>query len=182
MLGQVVHVVGSADGRLDSGAVVPVTDDLPLTLVAAPTYDEIDALEEEARGALWVSVRVGPASNPASYIAVVAWGAVRLRADVLLIAYLDDIYCSSEVFLFQPYRRILGARSKSLMGLEFTTVAKNFTYVPCCFAAEIRDMFPIVSIVNDNTPGATPTEQLKDGASRLPVGSSGLLISHVGAA
>ena len=42
-LGQLVHVVGSAYGRLDSGAVVPVTDDLPLTLVAAPTYTEIDA-------------------------------------------------------------------------------------------------------------------------------------------
>ena len=33
MIGQVVHVVGSVDGRLESGAVVPVTDDLPLTLV-----------------------------------------------------------------------------------------------------------------------------------------------------
>jgi len=32
------------------------------------------------------------------------------------------------------------------------------------------------------TPGATPSDQLKDGASRLPVGSSGLLISHVGVA
>jgi hypothetical protein len=125
MLGQMVHLVGSADGRLESGAVVPVTDNLPLTLVAAPTYAEIDALEEEARGGLRVSVRVGPASNPASYIAVVAWGAVRLRAEILLVAYLDDIYCSSEAFLFQPYRRILGAKSKPLVGLEFTTVAKN---------------------------------------------------------
>ena len=66
MLGQLVHVVGSADGRLDSGAVVPVTDDLPLTLIAAPTYTEVDALA----GALRVSVRVGPASDPASYIAM----------------------------------------------------------------------------------------------------------------
>ena len=32
MIGQVVHVVGSVDGRLESGAVVPITDDLPLTL------------------------------------------------------------------------------------------------------------------------------------------------------
>ena len=108
MLGQLIHVVGSADGRLDSGAVVPVTDDLPLTLIAAPTYTVVDALAEEARGALRVSVRVGPASDPASYIVVVAWGAVRLRAEILLVAYLDDIYCSSEAFLFQPYRRILG--------------------------------------------------------------------------
>jgi len=139
--------------------------DLPHTLVAAPTYAEIDALEEEARGALRVSVRVGPASNPASYIAVVAWGTVRLRAEVLLVSHLDDIYCSSEAFLFQTYRRILGARSKPLAGLEFTTVAKNFTYVPCCFAAEIHNMFPNASIVDDNTLGATPTDQLKVGQS-----------------
>ena len=93
MLGQVVHVAGSADGRLASGAHVSVTDDLPLTLVAAPTYAEIDALVEDARGALQVSVRVGPVADPASYIAVVSWGSVRLRAEVLLVAYLDDIYC-----------------------------------------------------------------------------------------
>ena len=86
MLGQLVHVVGSADGRLESGAVVPVTDNLPLTLVAAPTYTEIDALAEEAQGALRVSVSVGSASDPASYIAVVAWGAVRLRAEILLLS------------------------------------------------------------------------------------------------
>ena len=74
MLGQIVHVAGSADGRLASGAHVPVTDDLPLTLVAAPTYAEIDALMEDARGALQISVRVGPVADPASYIALVSWG------------------------------------------------------------------------------------------------------------
>ena len=82
---------------------------------------------------------------------------------------------------FQPYRRILGARIKPLVGLEFTTIAKNFTYVPGCFDAEIRNIFPNASIVDDNTPRAT-MDQLKDGASRLPVGSSGLLISLVGVA
>ena len=46
MIGQVVHVVGSTDGRLASGAHVPVTDDLPLTWVAAPSYAEIEALAE----------------------------------------------------------------------------------------------------------------------------------------
>ncbi len=102
MLGQVVRVAGSADGRLASGAHIPVTDDLPLTLVAAPTYVEIDALMEDARGTLQALVRVGPAADPASYIAVVPWGSVRLRAEVLLVAYLDDLYCSSEAFLIQP--------------------------------------------------------------------------------
>ena len=182
MLGQVVHVAGSADGRLASGAHVPVTDDLPLTLVAAPTYAEIDALVEDARGALQVSVRVGPVADPASYIAVVSWGSVRLRAEVLLVAYLDDIYCSSEAFLIQPYRRTLRAKGKPLVGLEFTSVAKNYTYVPRCFAAEIRTMLPDASIVDDDTPGATPMDQLRHGASRLPAGSSGLLVTHVGVA
>ena len=115
----------------------PVSDDLPLTLVTAPTYVEIDALMEDARGTLQTSVRVGPAAaNPASYIAVVPWGSVRLRAEVLLVAYLDDIYCSSEAFLIQPYRRTLRAIAKPLVGLEFTSVAKNYTYVPRFFAAE----------------------------------------------
>jgi len=63
MLGQVVDAVWSTDGRLDSGVHIPATDDLPLTLVAAPTYAEIDALAENSRRALRVSVRVGPPSD-----------------------------------------------------------------------------------------------------------------------
>ena len=51
-----------------------------------------------------------------------------------------------------------------------------------CRAVLPPDIFPNASIVDDNTPGATPTDQLKDGASRLPVGSSGLLLSHIGVA
>ena len=50
-------------------------------------------------------------------------------------------------------------------------------------AAEIREIFSNASIVNDNTPGATSLDQLKDGASRLPLGSRrGPLISNVGVA
>ena len=44
MICQEVHAVGSTDGPLASGAHVPVTDELPLTLVAAPSHAEIDAL------------------------------------------------------------------------------------------------------------------------------------------
>ena len=110
------------------------------------------------------------------------WGAVRLRAEILLVAYLDDIYCSSEAFLVRPYRRTLGVKGRSLVGLEFTNVAKNSTYVPRCFAAKARALFPDASFVHDTTPGATPMDQLKLGASRLPRGSSGRLITHVGVA
>jgi hypothetical protein len=65
-----------------------------------------------------------------------------------------------------------------LVGIEFSNVAKNNTYMPRCFSAEIRDMLPDVSFVDDVTPGVTPGA----GASRLPAWSSGLLISHVGMA
>ena len=151
MIGQVVNVVGSTDRRLASGANVPVTDDLPLILVAAPSNTEIDALAEDARESLRVSVRVGPAAEPASYVAEVAWVAVRLRVEILLVTYLDDIYCSSEAFLVRPYHRVLGVKGRSLVGLEFTkkNVAKNSTYVPRCFAAEARVLFPDASFVDD---------------------------------
>ena len=88
--------MGSGDGLLASGAHVPVTDDIPLTLVAAPSYAEIDALPDDALGMLQVEVRVEPVADSASYTASVSWGAVRHRAEILLVAYLDDIYCSSD--------------------------------------------------------------------------------------
>ena len=43
-------------------------------------------------------------------------------------------------------------------------------------------MFPDASIVDDGTPGATHMDQLRHGASRLPAGSRGLLVTHVGMA
>ena len=101
------------------------------------------------------------------------YGSIRLRAEVFLVAFLDGIYCSSDAFLIQPYRRTLRAKGKPLVGLEFTSVAKNYTYVPRCFAAEIRAMLPDASIVDDDTPGATPMDQLRHGASQLPAGFSG---------
>ena len=43
-------------------------------------------------------------------------------------------------------------------------------------------MLSDASIVDDDTQGATPMDQLRHGASRLPAGSSGLLVPHVGVA
>ena len=84
-------MVGATDGRLESGASVRVTNDLPLTLAVAPSYVEVDALAEDARGALRATVRVGLATDPASYLVEVPWEAARLRAEVLIAAFLDDI-------------------------------------------------------------------------------------------
>jgi len=106
MLGQVVHAVGSTNGRLDSGAHIPAiddlphipaTDDLPLTLVAAPTYAEIDALaeiHEERCGSRSVLGHL-PIRRP-----TLPRYPRGLRAAILIVAYLDDIYCSYEAFLF----------------------------------------------------------------------------------
>ena len=73
MLGQAVHVSGDTEGRLESGAPVVITADPPLTLVAAPSYAVVDETPEEARGALRVTVRVGPEANPSSFLTEVAW-------------------------------------------------------------------------------------------------------------
>ncbi len=71
MVRQVVELVEATDGRLESGSTVLVTNDLPLTLVVAPSYVEVDALGEDARGALRATVRVGLATDLASYLVVV---------------------------------------------------------------------------------------------------------------
>jgi hypothetical protein len=130
----------------------------PLTLLAAQFNAEIDALSDDARGMLQVEVRVGPVADPASCTVSVSWGAVRHRAENLLVAYLDDIYCSSE-----PYRRTLRANGKPVVGLEFTSI-EELLYEPRCFAAEILTKFPDASIVDDDTPGVTPMDKLKHGA------------------
>ena len=45
-----------------------VTNDPPFTLVVAPSYFAVNALAEDARGALRATVRVGLATDPASYL------------------------------------------------------------------------------------------------------------------
>ena len=95
-----------------------------------------------------------------------------------LFFYFGDINCSSEAFLIQPYRRTLRAIAKSLVRLEFTSVAKHNTYVPRCFPAEVCAMFPDASIVDDGTPAATHMDQVRYGASRLPAGPRSLLVTH----
>jgi hypothetical protein len=99
MIGKVVALVAAADGRLESGSTVLVTNDLPLTLVMAPSCAEVDALVEDTRGALRATVRVGLATDPAFYLVEVPWEAARLRAEVLLTAFLGDITGHSEAQL-----------------------------------------------------------------------------------
>ncbi len=67
----------------------------------------MDALAEDAPGALQATVRVGLATDPASYLVEVPWEAARLRAEVLLAAFLDDITCPSKAHLLRPFRHAL---------------------------------------------------------------------------
>ncbi len=50
MVGQVVELVEAADGRLESGLTMLVTNDLPLNLVGTPSYVEVDAFAEAHEG------------------------------------------------------------------------------------------------------------------------------------
>jgi hypothetical protein len=107
MLGQTIHVTGDTAGRLESGAPILVTADLPLTLVAAQT--EVDATSDEGRGALRVMVRVGPATGPSSFLVEMPWEAVRHRAEIVVGAYYDDDNSPSPAYLLRPFTRSLKA-------------------------------------------------------------------------
>jgi hypothetical protein len=99
------------------------------------------------------------------------------RGPTVIAAFLGDITCPSEAHLLRPFRHPLVDLGPPAVGLEFSNVEKNSTLVPCCFAAEVRAMFPDAAVVDDDTPGVTPKAKLKHGASHLAAGSSGLLIS-----
>ncbi len=130
--------------------------------------------------ARYTSIRVGLTTDPASYLVEVPWEAARLRAEVLIAAFLDDITSLSEAHLLRPFRRALVVLGPPTVGLEFSNVAKNSTLVLCCFTDVVRAMFPDAAVVDDDTPGATPKAKLKHGASQLVAESNGLLISHIG--
>jgi hypothetical protein len=133
MVGQVVGVVGSTQGVLaESGAVLNVPDGVELTLVAAPRYDTIDSLAPDGLEALRVMVRVGSESDAASFIASVPWSSVRLRAEILLLCYLDDITLCAEAHLIRPFFLALRELGPSI-GLFFDSLDKNFTYIPRVF-------------------------------------------------
>ena len=133
---------------------------------------------------LRVSVRVGPASDPVSYIAMVAWGWLGFEMRSYLSPTSTIFIAPAKLFCFNLTAAYLEPRAKrwwdsSLRLLRRTSrmcrgfCRRDMQRVPKCIDRGCMTTF---------TPGATPTDQLKDGASRLPVGSSGLLISHVGVA
>ena len=133
MVGQVVRVVGSTQGVLaDSGAVLNVPDGVELTLVAAPDYDIIDSLAPDGLEALRVTVRVGSESDAGSFLASVPWSGVRLRAEILLLCYLDDITLCAEAHLLRPFFLALRELGPSI-GLYFRLSGQEFYLYPASF-------------------------------------------------
>jgi len=74
MLNKTVHVIGPINGvHAATGVAVLISDDVPLTLVAAPSFTQVDLAEAEARDSMRVTicVGVGAADIPASFEATV---------------------------------------------------------------------------------------------------------------
>ena len=100
---------------------------------------------------------------------VVGWDRVRLRARILLTAYLGDVRLSDKLFLARPFvaaLKELGPR----IGLEFTKRAKNYVYVPAQFAGELGQMYSDAVVVTDGSPGATPAGKLEEAVVRHRLG------------
>jgi len=189
MVGQKVEVVGPTVGWLVSGgeghgSELQVTNDLLIVLEEAPDIGDLEGHGAEGEEGRRVRVRIGPPGDPASFLAEIPWQAVRLRAEICLAAYLDDISAVLEAHLLRPFTlalRELGPR----VGLYFDTAAKNYTYVPRMFSEALRQLLPEASglvIVDDQTPGGAPKAQLEYGARQLRGDGRGLLVSTVGIA
>ncbi len=72
----------------DHRSAVPLQVEMPLTLVGAPSYADIEAAADMSSPR--VVVRVGEGES--SYRVEVAWSVVRFGAEILLAAFLDDIH------------------------------------------------------------------------------------------
>ena len=96
-VGQRVFVSELAMGTLVEGdhhSAVPLQAEMPLTLVGAPSYADVEAAGDVS--SLRVVVRVGEGES--SYCVEVAWSAVRFGAEILLAAYLDYIHSRGTLF------------------------------------------------------------------------------------
>ena len=178
---QPVFVTGAVDGALlnappepGGAVVVPVRQGMPLRLVEAPSYLDIEAAGD--RSSLRVAVLVGEGAS--SYRVSLPWESVRFGTEILLAAYLDDIHFPGEAFLLRPFTLILRELGPTI-GLHFVSLSKNYAYIPRDYEVEVRRLYPDASIITDATPG-TPKVQFEAGARALTGDLRRLLITHVG--
>ena len=169
--------------RIADGAAFYLALDSRVSLVVGPSLSDLSTAPEVERDALLVTLEVhrrdGAGRTIESEFVRVPWRHVRLRAEICLAAYLDDIHLVSELHLLRPFSAILRELGPSV-GLYFDSLEKNFIYVPRCFSADCTAAFPDAVIVSDLTPGAGPKEQMREGARALRGDPSKLLISHIG--
>ena len=130
----------------------------------------IDRCDAGAREGLRVTLRIGEEGGTGSFEASVPWSSVRLRAEILLLSYLDDVTLCAEAHLLRPFFIALRLLGPSI-GLFFDSLDKSFTYVPRVFAMRVRSMFPDAVVVDDETPGGTPKAKLAFGAHELSTDS-----------
>ena len=188
MQGAKVTVRSAAQGTLSSGGLMTMPMATDFVLVEAPTYSVVEAAEEKAAGgdtgdrdSLRATLSWGEMGDSGSFRVSVLWSEVRLSAEVLLAAYLDDIHCVSETYLLRRFILLLRELGPKI-GLHFTSLHKNYLYIPRVFADCVERDFPDAVVVHDASPGATPADQLERAARQLAGDPRRMLISLVGIA
>ena len=187
MVGQMVEVCAQTEGLVDGvTGSVPLLVGTKVKLLEAPHFSAIEGANEEVRRSACVTVQLlgpdGGGQVPAGLPPIVLpWDVVRLRAHVLICAYLDDIKSASELFLLRPFTLLLRELGPRTVGLHFVKLAKNYAYVPRPFAGMLREMYGEAAfVVDDETEGETPAEKLKVGAEALNGVMTRLLVTTCG--
>ena len=172
MIGQEVVVEHETfASRSDGGADVLIPAGTVVRLVTAPAFSALPPLDAVAPLGLLASVEWCPPSlgdlGPSLQLGV-PWSAIFLRAEVLILAYLDDIHCPAELHLLRPFVNALADIGPSY-GLRFTKRAKNYVYVPRPFLEQASLLWrgPEGEVVHDASPGSTPQKKLELAAGRL---------------
>jgi hypothetical protein len=177
MVGQrVVVAVDSIGTRTDPSGVslnVPLHANTPLILISAPSYADC----EDSTDADSVLVEVSTLDDPVPIR--VPRGILKLEAEILLAAYLDDIKLPAELHLLRPFTQALSVLGPEY-GLFFIKRAKNYLYVPKTFLSVAQLLFPDAAFATDESPGSSTDDKLKGAAASLDPHRNQLLISTIG--
>lgn len=188
MVGKEVNLrPGAVVVREASGRVYEVSPGDKFRPREAPTY-----LEVEAAGGVPPGTRVLLTLLPGGHeppegddlgAYSVEWDRICHVADPLLMAYLDDVTIADELYLMRPFTKLLREKGPKY-GVRFTKRAKNYVYVLRRFADAVRALYPDAIVVDDDSPGSSPSDQLKQAVERHalmdPENASKLLITVCG--
>jgi hypothetical protein len=165
MVGEVIKLTAGAEvTRVASGGVYEPSPGDVFRLRQAPTYLELEAPGAEV-GELEVALELLPGGEEPQGGGDLGgfsapWEVVKLEANPLVVAYLDDVKLVDRIFLARRFAALLRDRGP-LYGLFFGNRAKNFVHVIKPFEGAARAMFPDAVFVDDDSPGDGPADQLK---------------------